>query len=102
MKLSPLEDIVDTIAGASRGKLTKKQVHNIIKATFEIIADEVFGIIGDKKPRLKRFVIPKFGIFYLKRRRARAIKDPKGQPRQLPATEQLGFRASKHTKRVVP
>ena len=78
---------------ADRCGTTKKLAREVLVTATRAIAAEV--LVGREVQH-----IPGFGAFYPKTRKRRRILDvTTGKPMRLPATEALGFRASKFCKR---
>ena len=101
-KPSPYQELIKTFA-SMRHIPSKKVAKNNVNSVFEIIADEVFGIIGNKRPMCDRFRIPRFGVFYMRTAKAKRFKNPMtGKWTNVPETEVLAFRASKYLRRKSP
>ncbi len=71
---------------------TKKAVAGII--------DEVFGQIARSIKKEKRFWVPGFGTFSVRRRKAREGFNPRSKTRMtIPAARSVGFRAAPELKK---
>lgn len=67
-------------------------------ASLELLRD-VFADIRAAVMAGGRVVVPGFGVFVLRRRRARRVRNPAtGRLMRLPALETLGLHASKHSR----
>lgn len=76
-------ELIETIAHATGQP--KKVVGQIFNLTFEHIARSI--------RRDKRFVAPGFGVFSIRRRKARAGFNPRtNAPMTIPAARTIGFR----------
>jgi DNA-binding protein HU-beta len=76
----------------SRDDLSKKQVSEIVEAVFEQLAK---GIKRDK-----RFVMPGFGTFSMKKRAGRVGRNPQtGAPIRIAPSKTVGFKPSPEFKK---
>ncbi len=76
----------------TRRTVPKKVAQKMLRATFNVIAEETL--------HGRRVAIPGFGVFTLRKRKERTIRNPQtNQLMQLPATQTIGFRCSKTIKR---
>lgn len=70
----------------------KSVAYKMLRSTFNVIAEKVMH--GG------RVAIPGFGVFTLRKRKARTIRNPQtNQLMELPATQTIGFRCSSTIKR---
>lgn len=65
------------------------------------VLDAVLSEIAGELQRTGAVRLPGFGVFEVKERKGRAIRDPHGNPLVLPATKEIRFRPSRDlTERV--
>lgn len=82
-------DLIEKLA--VRHRKTRKDVGALLESAFETIWRSVAAS--------DRFAWPGFGIFYLKSRKARRIRNPvTGGLMRLPRSKGIGFRAAKEVK----
>lgn len=73
------------------------RTHEQAREFFDAVIDELAGELH----RTGLVRLPGFGVFEVKERKGRAIRDPHGNPLVLPATKEIRFRASRDlTERV--
>ncbi len=87
----------------------KPQIDTLAKFAFPLLSAEqarrcvadVLSEIAGELQRTGAVRLPGFGVFEVKERKGRAIRDPHGNPLVLPATKEIRFRASRDlTERV--
>jgi nucleoid DNA-binding protein len=83
---------------------TVATVHSLKRRRAKRIVETALMLMAESAWKDGGFVMPHLGRFYVRRRKARAIGAPPGSQRPgevitLPASEELGFRASKYQKR---
>ena len=84
-------DLVDKVQ-ASRPNLSKRQVADVL--------DAVFDHLGKAIRKDKRFSMPGFGTFVVKRRAGRVGRNPRtGAEIQIAPTKTVGFRPAPELKR---
>lgn len=84
---------IDTVAQFAFPSLPAKQARRCVA--------DVLSEIGGELQRAGVVRLPGFGVFEVKERKARSIRDPQGQPLALPATKEIRFRPSRDlTERV--
>jgi DNA-binding protein HU-beta len=77
-------ELIDKVHGLGGGELTKKQVGEVVDATFEALGEAI---------REGRFSYPGFGTFTVKERAAREGRNPKSkEPIQIAASKTVGFK----------
>lgn len=70
-------------------RLDRKHVREVVEHFLEVLRDDVW-LTG-------RVAIPRFGVFRVKRKKARRVKNPNGpELLWLPEHEAVSFRASKN------
>lgn len=80
-----LIDNVAKVAGKTHEGLSKTAVKDVIDATFTTIAKHI------KKD--KRFLVPGFGTFTVRTRKAKKGRNPKtGEELQIPASKTVAFK----------
>lgn len=83
-------ELIDKVSEAAGEKLTKKQIGEIIEATFEAVGDAV---------KEGRFSYPGFGTFTVKTRAAREGINPRTKEKlQIPASKSIGFKPAAKLK----
>jgi DNA-binding protein HU-beta len=86
-------DLIEKVQ-AEHGALSKRQVAALVDTVFENLAR---GIRRDK-----RFSMPGFGTFVVKRRAGRVGRNPRtGAEIQIAPTKTVGFRPAPELKRVL-
>jgi DNA-binding protein HU-beta len=86
-------DLIERVQ-AAHGDLSKRQVSSLVDAVFEQLAR---GIRKDK-----RFVMPGFGTFTVKKRAGRVGRNPRtGIEIQIAPTKTVGFRPAPELKKVL-
>jgi nucleoid DNA-binding protein len=85
------EPVIEEISEATG--LTQLKVREVVTLFLSKLRDEVWSE--------KRVVLPDFGVFTVRRRKARAINAPPGTsgPHYLPRHQVVGFRASKNWRK---
>lgn len=79
---------------ANNGALSKRQV--------ALLVDEVFEQLGKAIKKDKRFSMPGFGTFTVKRRAGRVGRNPRtGAEIRIAPTKTVGFRPSPELKRAL-
>jgi len=72
------------------------------KKTVAGVVDEVFDQIGRAIKKEKRFWVPGFGTFSVRRRKAREGFNPRDKkPMTIPAMRSIGFRAAPELKKGI-
>ncbi|HYA35010.1 MAG TPA: HU family DNA-binding protein [Candidatus Binataceae bacterium] len=85
-------ELIDTVAKATR--LPRKSAETAIEVTFEQIARSI--------RKDKRFWMPGFGTFTVRRRRARKGFNPRtNAPMTIPAARTIGFRPGPELKKGI-
>lgn len=83
-------ELIDKVQGIGGGELTKKQVGEVVDATFEALAEAI---------REGRFSYPGFGTFTVKERAAREGRNPaNGGTIQIAASKSVGFKPAAKLK----
>jgi DNA-binding protein HU-beta len=83
-------EFIDKVYTSAGGELTKKQVAEIVDATFSAMGDAIKG---------GRFAYPSFGTFTLKERAARTGRNPaNGETIQIAASKSIGFKPATSLK----
>jgi DNA-binding protein HU-beta len=83
-------EFIDKVYSAAGGDLTKKQVGELVDATFEALGEAI---------KEGRFAYPGFGTFQVKERAAREGRNPKSlAPIQIAASKTVGFKPSAKLK----
>jgi DNA-binding protein HU-beta len=78
-------EFIDTVHAAAGGDLTKKQVGELVEATFESLGEAIKS--GE------RFSFPGFGTFTVKTRAARIGRNPQNkQPINIPESKTVSFK----------
>lgn len=81
------KEFVDTVAKVSKAGTSKREIGEILDCGFNIIKKNVKK--GDK------FAYPGFGIFSLKKRKARTGRNPQtGEEIKIKASKSVGFKPS--------
>ena len=81
------KEFIDAVASASKAETSKREVGDIVDSAFEVIRKTVKK--GDK------FAYPGFGIFSLKKRKARTGRNPQtGAEIKIKASKTVGFKPS--------
>lgn len=77
-------EFIDKVYAAAGGELTKKQVGELVDATFDSLGEAIKG---------GRFSYPGFGTFTVKERAARVGRNPQNkEPINIPASKTVGFK----------
>lgn len=86
-------DLIEKVQGA-RPDLSKRQVAELVDAVFEHLARAI--------RKDKRFVMPGFGTFTVKRRAGRVGRNPQtGAEIKIAPTKTIGFRPSPELKKAL-
>jgi len=86
-------DLIEKVQ-ASNGALSKRQV--------ALLVDEVFEQLAKAIKKDKRFSMPSFGTFTVKRRAGRVGRNPQtGAEIRIAPTKTVGFRPSPELKRAL-
>lgn len=85
-------ELIAGVAGAKGVELSKAKVQEVIEETFKLIEKTI------KKD--KRFVVPGFGTFTVKSRKARKGRNPQtGEEIKIKASKTVGFKPSPTLKK---
>lgn len=88
-KWTPIRTIIQVLA--KKHHLTQEQTTKVVMGLFAEL--RLYPLHG------REVHVPDFGIFCLKTRKARFVRDVKGgEWRELPATTSIGFRAAKASR----
>ena len=88
---TPVRTIIQVLA--KKHRLTQEQTNKLVMDLFTEL--RLYPLHG------REVHVPDFGIFCLKTRKARFVRDVKGgEWRELPATTSIGFRAAKASRGV--
>jgi DNA-binding protein HU-beta len=86
-------DLIEKVQ-SSNGALSKRQVAHLV--------DEVFGQLARAIRKDKRFSMPGFGTFTVKRRAGRVGRNPRtGAEIRIAPTKTVGFRPAPELKRAL-
>lgn len=89
------KDLIAAVHRNFSGKLTKKQIGEILNATFNAISDNL-------KEENERYTHPGFGTFQIKVRAARTGRNPQtGKKIKIPATKVAGFKIAPELKKKI-
>ncbi len=81
------KEFIDAVAKASKSEASKRELGEVLDAAFDIIKKNV------KKG--EKFIYPGFGIFSLKKRKARKGRNPRtGEEIKIKASKTVGFKPS--------
>ena len=81
-------------------KVASAKSVNLSKAKTQAVLEEVFDAIGRAIKKDKRFVVPGFGTFSVKSRKARKGRNPQtGEEIKIKASKTVGFKPAPNLKK---
>lgn len=88
------QELVEAVAKKAGEGLTKRQVNELVEATFNTVAGSI--------KKNKRFAWPGFGTFVVRQRKARTGRNPQtGETIKIKASKAVGFKAAKSLKETL-